>query len=318
MEKEKVLITGAAGFLGHRLISRVREAGAEAFPIVRSSYDLCHEAEAALAVLGSKPTHIIHTAFHWGPPGVAFRDNMVIGMNVVHSAAVNRSRIILPQIYYGALPWERDGQVDVDAGCDAQDALERMCEAYDRQYELDCALVRLPTLYGPSSPRPDPVSLVATAILQAHLKSSSECVIPFCPTELFTLLYVEDAAEALTKIALSGAEGPCRLKPIASVSMGKIIETVVKLVGFTGKVNVQEKPTSTEMRAMPETDDVNEVELPTETGIELGIDLVLKAMGAKTGNQEVPEAPQKPSKPSGRSRRPRRPRTASPASGTAP
>ncbi len=130
---------------------------------MRSHYDLCHESEAALAVLGARPTHIIHTAFHWGASGVAFRDNMAIGMNILHSAAVNRSRVVLPQIYYGALSWEKGSQIDVDAGCDAQDALERMCEAYDRQYELDCALVRLPTLYGPSSPRSDPVSLVATA-----------------------------------------------------------------------------------------------------------------------------------------------------------
>ncbi len=318
MEKEKVLITGAAGFLGQRLVSRVREAGAEALPIVRSSYDLCHEAEVALAVLGAKPTHIIHTAFHWGPPGVAFRDNMAIGMNVIHSAAVNRSRIILPQIYYGALPWERDGQVDVDASCDAQDALERMCEAYDRQYELDCALVRLPTLYGPASPRTDPVSLVATAILQAHLKSSPECVIPFCPTESFTMLYVDDAAEALTKIALSGAEGPCRLKPIKPVSMEQIIEIVVTLVGFKGKVNVREKAASSGMRAMPEDDDVNEVDLPTEIALEVGIHQVLKSMGVKSDNQEAPEVPKEPSKPSGRSRRPRRPRTASSSTGTAP
>ncbi len=318
MEKEKVLITGAAGFLGNYVVKRVRAAGAETYPIVRGSYDLCHEAEAALAVLGSKPTHIIHTAFHWGAPGVAFRDNMVIGMNVLHSAAVNRSRVILPQIYYGVLPWERQSSVDVEAGCDAQDALERMCEAYDRQYELDCALVRLPTLYGPSSPRPDPVSLVATAILQAHVKQSPDCIIPFCPDELFKLLYVGDAADALTQIALSGAEGPCRLKPLTSISMGQIIKTVVKIVGFKGKVNVQEKATSVAMRSMPEDDDVNEVELPTETSLEIGIGIVLKVMASKAGYQEAPGVPSEASKPSGRPRTPRTPRTTSSTTGAAP
>ncbi len=318
MEKETVLVTGAAGFLGHHVVVRTRAAGAEALQIVRSSYDLCHESEAALAVLGSKPTHIIHTAFRWGAPGVAFRDNIAIGMNILHSAAVNRSRVVLPQIYYGALPWEQQSQVDVNAGCDAQDALERMCEAYDRQYELDCVLVRLPTLYGPASPRPDPVSLVATAIWQAHLKRAPDCVIPFCPTEAFKLMYVGDAAEALTQIALSGAEGPCRLKPLSSVPMGTIIETVVKIVGFKGKVNVREKPASAAMRSMPEDDDVNEVALGTQMTLEAGVELVLKAMAAKAGHQEAPGAPPEVSKPSGRSRRPRNPRTTSSTTGAAP
>ncbi len=318
MEKETVLITGAAGFLGHHVVSRVRAAGAEALPIVRSHYDLCHEAEAALAVLGSKPTHIIHTAFHWGSPGVAFRDNMAIGMNILHSAAVNRSRVVLPQIYYGALPWEKGSKIDVDAGCDSQDALERMCEAYEKQYELDCALVRLPTLYGPASPRPDPVSLVATGVLQAQIKGSSECTIPFCPDESFKLMYVGDAAEALVQVALSGAEGPCRLKSVGSILIGLVIEMVVKLVGFKGKVTVKEKPSVSGMRVMPEEDDVNEVDIGTQMSIEAGVDQVLKAMVAQASHKGASEPLSGASKPSGRSRTPGKPRTPRPASRPAP
>lgn len=297
MEKQLALVTGASGFLGLHVLARARIKNYEALPLVREQYDLCHESEAALAFLGARPSHAIHTAFQWAASGAAFRNNMAIGMNVVHSAAVNHTRIVLPQIYYGPLPWERDSGVDVGAGCDAQDSLERMCEAYESQYDLDCALVRLPTLYGAESPRPDPVSLVATALWKAAREGAPKCSLPFCSEDSFRLMYVGDAAEALVQIAFSAAEGPCRVTPLASVSVGEIIEQAVKALGYQGKIQLKKEP-SPLMRTMLEDDDVHEFKLDNPTSVEVGLMETFRILEAKAGKAPEVKAPPAAAAPS--------------------
>lgn len=274
------MVTGAQGFLGRRILGKLLEGGISRLPLTRGAYDLTHEAEAALAIAAARPTHIIHTAFHRGGPGAAFRHNMAMGMNVIHSAAVMGARVVLPQVYYGALPWERQGAVDIDATREAQRSLEKMCEGYDRQHGdmFDCALVRLPTLYGAASSRPDPVSLAATAIWNASIREEPECTVPFCPSDEYALLHVEDAATAIVKIALSDAEGPCRVKPTASIPMGAVIEMAVKLTQYKGRVRVNKEPLSEPMLPAPEDDSVHEISLDAVTPLEVGVADVFRGL----------------------------------------
>jgi len=99
----RILVTGGTGFLGSRVVHELEHRNAEVYQASRTmGYDLRDESEALTAFLVSKPDIVIHLAAVVGSvgtnekfPGSMFRDNVQIGMNVIHASAVAHARLIV-------------------------------------------------------------------------------------------------------------------------------------------------------------------------------------------------------------------------------
>jgi nucleoside-diphosphate-sugar epimerase len=99
----RVAVTGATGFLGKHVMKALKDAGATGIPITRSSgYDLRIESQAIGALTEIRPEVVIHLAGTVGgiianmnSPATFFRDNMLMGMNVVHACNLARTRLVV-------------------------------------------------------------------------------------------------------------------------------------------------------------------------------------------------------------------------------
>lgn len=259
LKAARVLVIGGTGFLGQYVCHEVEAAGGEAISVSRRrGYDLRNEADALSVLLLSKPDVVVHLAGTVGgiganaaAPATFFRDNMLMGMNVVHAAALARTRLIMvgsvcsypkdavPPFKEEALWNGHPEETNAPYGI-AKRALLAMCRAYRKQHGLSFGYVIPANLYGPGD-RFGESGHVIPALIRRFFEGKDKglkevvCWGTGKPTRSF--LFVHDAAKAIALAAASlDDDDPVNLPGSSEISIADLAALVAKLCGYAGKI----------------------------------------------------------------------------------
>lgn len=241
MPAPRILITGAAGFIGTRLVERWRRDGAEVHAVSRYSREpvdgvLWHRADlssgddAEQVVAAARPTLIYHLASAvTGSRDITtvrstFRDNLQTSVNLLLAAAPVGCRVVLA----GSL--EEPDSVD-EPPCSPYAAAKAASSAYARMfhalYEVPVVTARLFMVYGPGQRDVRKlVPYVTLALLRNRAPQLST------GRRLVDWIYVDDAVEGLVALgSRPGVEGQhIDLGSGRLVSIRSVVELLVRAV----------------------------------------------------------------------------------------
>ncbi|MEM3434113.1 MAG: NAD-dependent epimerase/dehydratase family protein [Candidatus Methanomethyliaceae archaeon] len=216
----KVAVAGGYGFLGSRVVARLREKGYNAVPFSRRTGVDIRIYDRVLEFLKTEnPEVVINNAAHVGGiaynainPVEIFEDNMLIGLNIVrasYEAGVMKLVNIMPNCTYPGIAdtyveggwWDGPMHETVLAYGMPRKALWVQCWAYKAKYGFNSIHVVLPNLYGPND-HFDPVrshalGALVRKVVDAKLRGERKVVIWGTGTPVREWLYVDDAAEGV-------------------------------------------------------------------------------------------------------------------------
>lgn len=299
---QRILVTGGTGFLGHYVTLALQKMGAEVIPISKSTgYDLRNEAEALQAMVLARPEVVIHLAAvagglerHAKDPGILFRDNMTIGMNVVHATSVAGAKLVtvIPACAYpenAKVPFEEDHfweglpEAATEVFGTARKALLMMMRGYQRQYGLRFACLVPTNLYGPGQKDESYVipSLI-WKVARARASEDDEVVCWGTGKAKRSFLYVADAAEAIASAVNLDDDDIVNLPGSEEVTMVDLTEKIVGCMGYEGKVTWDpSKPEGQSRRVLDGSKAKRLLDWEPRTSLENGLEATIDWLGLK-------------------------------------
>ncbi|MEG2646626.1 MAG: GDP-L-fucose synthase [Mucinivorans sp.] len=269
MEKEaKIYVAGHRGMVGSAILRNLRSRGFSNFVLrTHAELDLTSQAAVAKFFELEKPDYVFLAAAKVGgivansiERGAFVYENMMIEMNVIHSAYVNEVRklmflgssCIYPRL--AAQPMSEDAlltgalEPTNEPYAIAKIAGIKMCEAYRAQYGCDFVSVMPTNLYGQG----DNYDLTSSHVLPAMIRKFHEAKLSGAPfVELWgtgaprrEFLHADDMADA-TVFVMENYNGAQHIN-IGSgkeLSIKELSQIVRRVVGYTGAVKWNtEKP----------------------------------------------------------------------------
>ena len=255
----RVMVTGAGGFLGRRIVGALEERGAKPIAIRSADYDLTQPERVRAAVLDAEAEYAIHAAAVVGGiganrehPARFFYANAVMGVHLIHEAwrAGVRRLVIVGTVcsypkftavpfheadLWGGYPEETNAPYGL-----AKKMLLVQAQAYRDVYGFDAAFVIPTNLYGPGDNFDYDTSHVIPAIvrkcIEAREAGDVEVVLWGTGEPTREFLYVDDAAEGIV-LALQRLEGPdpVNLGSASEISIRDLAELIARITGFEGR-----------------------------------------------------------------------------------
>ena len=261
--RERIVITGGAGFLGRHLQAELRSHGATdanlLVPLIED-YDLTKEDDVVRMYDDMNPTVVIHLAAEVGGiganrenPGRFFYANLAMGLHLIEHA---RLRGLAKFVQVGTIcaypkftpvPFREE---DLWAGYPeetnapygiAKKALLVMLQAYREQYGLEGIYLLPVNLYGPGDNFDPGSSHVIPALIrkfcEATATGAKEVVVWGTGSASREFFYVEDAARgiALATLRYDGLE-PVNLGAGFEITIKDLAEKIRSLTGFQGEI----------------------------------------------------------------------------------
>lgn len=258
---KRVLVTGGGGFLGACVVGKLRERGAHHIFVPRSGvYDLRHLENIHRVLKDSQPDMVIHLAARVGGiganrdhPADFFYDNLMMGVQLLHEswrAGVEKFVAVGTVCAYPKftpVPFREDNlwngypeETNAPYGL-AKKMLLVQSQAYRQQYGFNSIFLLPVNLYGPRDNFDPGSSHVIPALIKkcveakAREEQSIEVWGDGSPTREF--LYIEDAAEGILLAAERYDQSePVNLGSAFEISIKDLVETIVRMTGFSGEV----------------------------------------------------------------------------------
>lgn len=261
--KERIVVTGGAGFLGKNVQAELRKAGAAPESVLVPTieeYDLTRETDVARMYATMKPSIVIHLAAEVGGiganrenPGRFFYANMAMGLHLIeHARLVGLKKFvqvgtICAYPKFTPVPFKEEDlwigypeETNAPYGI-AKKALLVMLQAYRQQYGLNGIYLLPVNLYGPGDNFNLQTSHVIPALIRKFVTAKKENLPEVevwgtgkASREFF---YVEDCARGLVQATL-GYDGPepVNLGAGFEITIKDLVEKIQKITGFQGKL----------------------------------------------------------------------------------
>ena len=257
----RVLVTGGGGFLGSFVVEKLQERGCRNIFVPRSKdYDLVEMEAVKRLYRDAKPDMVIHLAAVVGGiganqanPGKFFYDNLMMGvqmMEVGRQAGIEKFIAIATICAYPKftpVPFQEKDlwngypeETNAPYGL-AKKMLLVQAQAYRQQYGFNAISLFPVNLYGPKDNFDLDTSHVIPALIRKCIEAKDrgdDHIVAWgdgSPTREF--LYVEDAAEGILLAAeLYNKSDPVNLGSAFEISIKDLLETIVRLTGFEGKI----------------------------------------------------------------------------------
>lgn len=255
----RVLVTGAAGFLGDHVCTAIGRQGMHELLITRRTETDLRSRMLTLDLMAkAKPEAVIHLAARVGGiganqkyPATFWRENLEMGMNVLEAcslAKVKKLVMVGTTCSYPRAPRIPFREADLFDGYPedtnapygiAKRALIVGAEAYRKEFGLNAVTVIPTNLYGPWDNFDPESSHVIPAMIRKYHEAMvrDDDIVELwgtgSPTRDF--LYVEDAAMAIVE-ALEKLDGPApvNLGSGHEVSIREISQQIARMVGYRG------------------------------------------------------------------------------------
>jgi GDP-L-fucose synthase len=263
LSKERIVVTGGAGFLGRHLQEELRSRGVPAESLLIphiEDYDLTTEADVVRVYEDMKPTVVIHLAAEVGGiganrdnPGRFFYANMAMGLHLIEQARIRGLKkfvqigTICAYPKFTPVPFREEDlwngypeETNAPYGV-AKKALLVMLQAYRQQYGLNGVFLLPVNLYGPGDNFDLQTSHVIPALIRkfcaAIEKNEDKVVIWGTGSASREFFYVKDAARAVA-MATEKYDGPdpVNLGAGFEITIKDLVEKIKDMTGFKGEI----------------------------------------------------------------------------------
>lgn len=259
--KQRVTVTGGAGFLGQVVCRKLTERGCQHIDIPRrKDYDLTQQHDVARMYDDFKPDVVIHLAAEVGGiganrdhPGRFFFANMAMGMHLIEQGRPRKLKKFVQtgtvcaypkftpvpfreEELWNGFPEETNAPYGV-----AKKALFLMLDAYKREYNFDSAVVVPVNLYGPGDNFDLHTSHVIPALIrkcvEAVDRGNNQIICWGTGSASREFLYVDDAAEGILVAAEKMDDPiPINLGTHSEITIKDLVELIARLTGFDGEI----------------------------------------------------------------------------------
>jgi GDP-L-fucose synthase len=257
---QKVVVTGGAGFLGSRVVSRLRERGADEIVVPRTAtMDLRDRENCRRAVSGADL--VIHMAakvggigFNRENPATLFYENLIMGAQLMEEARLAgvKKFVALGTVCaypkFTPVPFHEDDlwngypeETNAPYGL-AKKMLLVQAQAYRQQYGFNAIFLLPVNLYGPGDnfdPRSSHVIPALIRKIWAAKHNGDDAVEVWGDGSASReFLYVDDAAEAIV-LASERYDGsdPVNIGSGMEITIKELVSVLCGLIGFTGRID---------------------------------------------------------------------------------
>ena len=259
--EQRVLVTGGGGFLGRRVVERLRTAGAgQVFAPRRVEFDVRRADDIARLYEATKPTLVIHLAAAVGGiganqerPAEFFYDNLLMGVQLLDQAwrAGIAKFVAIGTVCaypkFAPVPFREDEiwngypeETNAPYGL-AKKMLLVQSQSYRQQYGYNSIFLVPVNLYGPGDNFDPRSSHVIPALIRKcvdAVEAGADRVIVWgdgTPTREF--LYVDDAAEGIVLASERyDSSDPVNLGSGVEMSIADLARVIAKHTGFKGRI----------------------------------------------------------------------------------
>jgi len=278
LTEKRITVTGGAGFLGARVVEKLRAAGAKDVFVPRSrDYDLTDMAAVKRLYADARPQVVIHLAAVVGGiganranPGKFFYDNLMMGAQLMEEgrkSGVEKFAAIGTICAYpkfAPVPFKEDDlwngypeETNAPYGL-AKKMLLVQAQAYRAQYGFNAIFLLPVNLYGPGDNFNPESSHVIPALIKKfdHAVQAGEKEATVWGTGKATreFLYVDDCAQAVCLAAARYEKPePVNIGAGFEISIKDLAGVIARLTGFTGKINWDSSKPDGQPRRMLDT-----------------------------------------------------------------
>ena len=257
----RVMVTGGAGFLGSRVVARLRDEGATDVFVPRSAdYDLRTLDGITRALADGRPDLVIHLAAVVGGiganrenPGRFFYENAIMGIQLMEQARLAgvakfvQVGTVCSYPKFTPVPFREDDlwtgypeETNASYGL-AKKMLLVQGQAYRAQYGFDVIHLVPVNLYGPGDNFDPASSHVIPALIrkcvEARDMGADHIDVWGTGSASREFLYVDDAAEGIVLAAeLYDGADPVNLGVGHEITIRDLVGTIARLTGFVGEL----------------------------------------------------------------------------------
>ncbi len=257
----RVLVTGGAGFLGRRVVARLRAAGANVDAPRSAEFDLTEPGAADAMLAATRPVDVIHLAarvggigYNLAQPAPLYLSNLLMGTYVIEAAraapSVDKTVLVGTVCSYPKITPVPFAETDLWEGYPeetnapygiAKKAHLVHAQVNAQQYGQRFAYLIPTNLYGPGDKFHPSVSHVIPALIKKcvdAVESGADHIDVWgTGSASREYLYVDDAADAIVRAAeVHVGTDPINLGADREVTIRETVETIAALVGFEGEL----------------------------------------------------------------------------------